>query len=106
MAAAELFGNISANGFTATMDNPMCDLFSEQLDLYPDARVVLTHHPKGAAGWARSFTALMEMVEVQSTGFSWNYPNFLTFLPLLQDINAVRCIMGTKTMGLPASHWI
>ena len=29
------------------MGSPMCDVFEAQVRLYPDAKVVLTEHPKG-----------------------------------------------------------
>ena len=33
------------------MDNPACDVWRELLAEYPDAKVVLTLHPKGAETW-------------------------------------------------------
>lgn len=100
LTSQELFGNITELGFNATMDNPMCDVFEEQMRLFPNAKVILTKHPKGAAGLSKSFTTLMEMVQIQSAPFSWTFPNFLSFIPFFQDINAVRCMMGTITMDL------
>ncbi len=100
LGAHRLWGEISDLGFTATMDNPMCELFEEQMSIFPNAKVILTKHPKGSTGWAKSFTTLMQMVAIQSAPFSFTFPSFLTWIPLLQDINAVRCIMGTTTMNL------
>lgn len=98
--ADELFGKIAGEGYNVTMDNPMCDLFAEQMRIFPNAKVVLTEHPKGAAGWAKSFAALLSVVQLQSAPFSLTYPNLLSLFPLFQDINAVRCMMGTVTMDL------
>jgi len=96
----ELFGNITGAGYNVTMDNPMCDLFAEQMLLFPSAKVVLTEHPKGPAGWAKSFESLLYMVEGQSAQFTLTYPNLFSLLPTFRDINAVRCMMGTMTMDL------
>ena len=48
--AEELFGTIAGAGYNATMDNPMCDSFAEQMRVFPSAKVVLTEHPKGGPG--------------------------------------------------------
>lgn len=37
--------------YTATLDNPACCVWRELLAAYPDAKVVLTLHPKGAEAW-------------------------------------------------------
>jgi len=40
--------------YTATVDNPACCVWKELLAAYPDAKVVLTLHPKGAEAWYES----------------------------------------------------
>jgi hypothetical protein len=40
--------------YTATVDNPACCVWRELLGAYPDAKVVLTVHPKGAEAWYES----------------------------------------------------
>jgi hypothetical protein len=40
--------------YTATVDNPACCVWKELLVAYPDAKVVLTLHPKGAEAWFES----------------------------------------------------
>merc|ERR1712126_689864 len=102
LVAEDLFGKIAQEGYNATMDNPMCDVYEEQMRLFPDAKVVLTLHPKGGAGWYKSFSSLLSLVRVQSSPASMTYPNFFSFVPMFQDINAVRCMMGMKTLGLEA----
>jgi Sulfotransferase domain len=37
--------------YTAAVDNPACCVWRELLSTYPDAKVVLTLHPKGAEAW-------------------------------------------------------
>jgi len=39
------------SNYTAALDNPACCVWRELLSAYPDARVVLTLHPKGAEAW-------------------------------------------------------
>ncbi len=40
--------------YTATVDNPACCVWRELLVAYPDAKVVLTVHPRGADAWYES----------------------------------------------------
>ena len=37
--------------YTATLDNPACCVWRELLAEYPDAKVLLTLHPRGAEAW-------------------------------------------------------
>jgi hypothetical protein len=41
-------------GYTATVDNPGCCVWRELLAAYPDAKVLLTLHPRGAEAWYES----------------------------------------------------
>lgn len=41
-------------GYTATVDNPACCVWQELLAEYPDAKVLLTLHPRGAEAWYES----------------------------------------------------
>jgi hypothetical protein len=40
--------------YTAAVDNPACCVWRELLVAYPDAKVVLTVHPRGAEAWYES----------------------------------------------------
>jgi hypothetical protein len=40
--------------YTATVDNPACCVWRELLDANPDAKVLLTLHPRGAEAWYES----------------------------------------------------
>jgi len=40
--------------YTAAVDNPACCVWRELLAAYPDAKVVLTTHPRGAEAWYES----------------------------------------------------
>src|ERR1019366_4250203 len=37
--------------YTAAVDNPACCVWKELMQSYPDAKVILTLHPRGAEGW-------------------------------------------------------
>ena len=96
----KVFQAMTTRGYNATMDSPMCDVYLDQVKLYPNAKVILTKHPKGASGWANSFLNLMSVVRVQSRPFSLWYPNFLGWIPAIRDLNVVRNMIGVPTMGL------
>ncbi|MGA8262757.1 MAG: sulfotransferase family protein [Arenicellales bacterium] len=40
--------------YTATVDNPACCVWRELMAAYPDAKVLLTVHPRGAEAWYES----------------------------------------------------
>ncbi|MBA3036203.1 MAG: hypothetical protein FP814_06880, partial [Desulfobacterium sp.] len=40
--------------YTAVVDNPACCVWRELLAAYPDAKVLLTVHPRGAQAWYES----------------------------------------------------
>jgi hypothetical protein len=40
--------------YTATVDNPACCVWRELMVAYPDAKVILTVHPRGAGTWYES----------------------------------------------------
>lgn len=40
--------------YTATVDNPGCCVWKELLQAYPDAKVILTLHPRGPEAWYES----------------------------------------------------
>ncbi len=40
--------------YTAAVDNPACCVWRELLTAYPDAKVLLTLHPKGPEAWYES----------------------------------------------------
>ena len=41
-------------GYQAAVDNPACCVWRELLEAYPDAKVVLTLHPRGPDAWYES----------------------------------------------------
>lgn len=55
-------------GYTAAVDNPACCVWRELVAAYPDAKVILTLHPKGAAVWYES-----TMDSIYFTEISWQF---------------------------------
>ena len=54
--------------YTAAVDNPACVVWRELLEAYPDAKVILTLHPKGAETWYES-----TMQTIYSTENTWQF---------------------------------
>ncbi len=50
--------------YTATVDNPACCVWRELLAAYPDAKVVLTVHPRGPEAWYESTIDTIYFTEV------------------------------------------
>ncbi len=42
------------SAYTAAVDNPACCVWRELMDAYPEAKVLLTVHPRGAEAWYES----------------------------------------------------
>jgi hypothetical protein len=47
------WGQVLSN-YTAAVDNPSCCVWRELMEAYPDAKVLLTLHPRGAEAWYES----------------------------------------------------
>jgi len=50
--------------YTATVDNPACCVWRELLASYPDAKVILTLHPRGAEAWYESTMDTIYFTEI------------------------------------------
>lgn len=50
-------------GYTATVDNPGCCVWRELMAAYPDAKVILTLHPRGPVAWFESTLATIYFTE-------------------------------------------
>nr|WP_241696252.1 sulfotransferase family protein [Solimonas terrae] len=50
--------------YSATIDNPACCVWRELLAAYPDARVLLTVHPRGAEAWYESTMDTIYFTEI------------------------------------------
>jgi hypothetical protein len=68
--------------YRATVDNPGCCVWRELLAAYPDAKVLLTLHPKGAAAWYDSTVETIYAFEK-----TWQYRLFKHLLPGLRKVS-------------------
>jgi len=112
---SDVLSMIAAEGFTATCDNPCCDVYLEQLRAFPSARVVLTVR-SSASAWASSWATLMRFVAAQERPFSLAYPSFVQWIPFMRAWRRMRSLIGghlglapggprsrTRTRGSPRS---
>lgn len=67
--------------YTATVDNPACCVWRELMAAYPDAKVLLTVHPKGADAW---FDSTMETIYF--TESLWQFKLLAAFVPFLRKM--------------------
>lgn len=52
------------SNYTAAVDNPACCVWRELMDAYPEAKVLLTVHPKGAEAWYESTIDTIYFTEI------------------------------------------
>ena len=95
---------IAEEGFTATCDQPTADLYAEQLEKYPNAKVILTVRDQPEQ-WVRSWKVLMNFIQVQERPFSLFYPSFIQWIPFMQQWKSMRDLMGIH-MGLAPGELI
>ena len=62
--------------YSATVDNPACCVWRELIAAYPDAKVVLTVHPRGADAWYES-----TMDTIYFTETMWQFKVLKLFTP-------------------------
>ena len=65
--------------YTAAVDNPACCVWRELHAAYPDAKVLLTLHPKGPDGWYASTMDTIYFTETQ-----WQFKLLTVFVPRLR----------------------
>lgn len=61
--------------YTATVDNPGCCVWRELIAAYPDAKVLLTLHPRGAEAWHES---TVDTIYFTETHWQWRILEWLT----------------------------
>ena len=72
----EVFAN-----YTATVDNPGCCVYKELLEAYPDAKVILTLHPRGPEAWYKSTIDTIYFTEIK-----WQFKVLKTFTPFAKKM--------------------
>jgi hypothetical protein len=91
-------------GYDATCDQPMADVFQQQMELYPDAKVILTVRDTPQK-WAQSWKVLMDFIEIQERPFSIFYPSFIQWIPFMRYWKHMRNVMGCH-LGLAPGELI
>jgi hypothetical protein len=64
------------SNYSATLDFPACCVWRELMAAYPDAKVLLTLHPRGAEAWYESALATVYRTETM-----WQYQVIAWFIP-------------------------
>lgn len=67
--------------YSATIDFPSSCVWREQMEAYPEAKVLLTVHPRGASGWYKSAFETIYSVQVH-----WEFKALKALLPRRPDI--------------------
>lgn len=67
--------------YDATVDNPGCCVWRELVEKYPDAKVVLTLHPKGPEGWYKS-----TINTIYKTESMWQLKVMAFFIPKIRKM--------------------
>mmetsp|Transcript_5764 Transcript_5764/g.13805 ORF Transcript_5764/g.13805 Transcript_5764/m.13805 type:complete len:270 (-) Transcript_5764:273-1082(-) len=98
--SSEVIDAIVNGGYDAVLENPTCDIYTDILGRYPDAKVVLTVRDNPKA-FEASWKILMDTMVVTERGFSWSFPSFFQWIPLFERLKHVRKFMGTTHLGLP-----
>ena len=62
--------------YTATVDNPGCCVWRELLEVNPDAKVLLTLHPRGPEAWYESTMATIYLTQTK-----WQFKFLRLFIP-------------------------
>ena len=75
-------------GYRASVDNPGCCVWRELLEAYPDARVILTLHPRGAEAWYESTVQTIYAPERmwQFSVLTWLMPRARRFREMSQKL--------------------
>jgi hypothetical protein len=71
-------------GYTASVDNPACCVWRELIRFYPEAKVLLTLHPKGADAWYESV-----METIYFTESTWQFKVLKAVTPFGRKFGAM-----------------
>eukprot|EP00977_Amphora_coffeiformis_P006298 scaffold1351_cov176-Amphora_coffeaeformis.AAC.32 len=95
----EILNMIVQDGYTATLENPTCDIYQDILRKYPNAKVILTVRDT-PQDFETSWKVLFETMGITEQCFSLRFPSFFQWIPLFRQLKATRLFMGTTHLGL------
>ncbi|CAJ1968607.1 unnamed protein product [Cylindrotheca closterium] len=90
---------IAKDGYTATLENPTCDIYQDILAEYPNAKVILTVRDTPEK-FCKSWKTLFDTMVLTEKKFTWKYPSFFGYIPLFANLKKIRFFMGTTHLGL------
>ncbi len=73
--------NVVFENYDATVDNPACCVWRELVDKYPDAKVLLTLHPRGPEAWYKSTINTIYKSETL-----WQFKVLTFFIPKIRKM--------------------
>jgi hypothetical protein len=98
ISVPDILDDMAVQGFTATADSPTCFWYKEQMERYPNAKVVLTVRgakggSSGGEAWKRSFSTniIDAVVSFREIPFRW--------VPMFQKIDRLNVAMFEATLG-------
>ena len=95
----EIIDRIVDDGYTATLENPTCDIFKDLIRRYPKATVILTVRDTPES-FVKSWKLLFDTMIITEMTFTWTFPSFLGYIPLFRNLKRIRHFMGTTHLGL------
>ena len=81
--------------YAATLDNPACCVWRELLVAYPDAKVLLTLHPRGAEVW---YDSTMETLYDFSENV-WQFKVLELLVPSARKLGVTRKLIWGRTLN-------
>ena len=96
---SEIVQLIAKYGYTATLENPTCDIYQDILREYPNAKVILTVRDTPEK-FVKSWKTLFDTMVLTEKKFSWTYPSFFGYMTLFANLKKIRYFMGTTHLGL------
>lgn len=79
--------------YTATVDFPASCVWQELLEKYPDAKVILTGHPKGAEGWYKSAVETIYTIETM-----WQFKVLKLFTSFARKFDRVGKLVWQRSL--------
>lgn len=98
--ANDIIDIIVNDGYDAVLENPTCDIYTDIIKRYPDAKVILTVRDTPEK-FEESWKVLMDTVLVTEKPFRlFSFPSFFTWIPIFYDLKKIRSFMGTTHLAL------
>jgi hypothetical protein len=79
--------------YTATVDFPACAVWRELMEAYPDAKVLLTLHPKGPEAW---YDSVLETIYF--TESKWQFRALQLFTPFGRKLDMLHKLIWERSL--------